>query len=143
MPERAAVEPDAPVTLRPSCATSDRLWLAYLPDAASGQLVLKGLPPVGWRAAWLDPRTGGEHSLGPVDPGLDLSYRPPTPPSGEEAAMTATEAVDVGATMPDARATLPSPIRGRRHPRRAAPPTAPLWLVGARVRSVDTAGVTP
>jgi hypothetical protein len=49
-----------------------------------GQPVVKGLAPREWRAAWLDPRTGTRHDLGAIEPALDLSYRPPPPPSGED-----------------------------------------------------------
>jgi hypothetical protein len=59
------------------------LRVAYLP-AGHGRAVLKGLAPTGWRASWLDPRTGGSQGIGEVDPALDLSWRAPERPSAED-----------------------------------------------------------
>lgn len=71
-------------TMAPVCATvPDRLLLAYLP-AAQGQLVVKGLAPRAWRARWIDPRSGAEHALPKAVPAVDLSYRPPAPPSTDD-----------------------------------------------------------
>jgi hypothetical protein len=71
-------------SLRPACAlVPDRLLLAYFPEVV-GKPVVKGLTDRPWRAAWLDPRSGARHDLGPAEPALDLSYSPPAPPSPDD-----------------------------------------------------------
>ena len=38
----------------------------------------------GWRARWLDPRTGAEQAIGAAEPGLDLAWRAPGAPTAED-----------------------------------------------------------
>jgi hypothetical protein len=84
-PERVELQP-GPLGYepRPSCAeVPGVLRLVYLP-AGPGRPLLKGLAAVPWRAGWLDPRSGVFDPIGQIDPALDLSWRAPERPSGED-----------------------------------------------------------
>ena len=85
-PERAELDPLEPdPRLRPACAVAPgQTWLVYLPRA-EGRLTLKGLDPLPWRAAWIDPRTGARTEIGPARPSaLELAWSAPPAPSTED-----------------------------------------------------------
>ena len=81
-PERArSVDRDVPPVHQPACAQiADQLWLVYCP-VGSGNVELLGLDDLGWRAAWIDPRTGAEQAIGPVSVPADGAWAAPDAPT--------------------------------------------------------------
>ena len=83
--ERVQLDPSpGELSQRPFCAIApDSTWVVYLPRA-TGQVVLKGIEPAAWRAAWFDPRTGGVQEVGAVEPTADHKWRAPASPSPDD-----------------------------------------------------------
>jgi hypothetical protein len=94
-PERVELDPTPLQIRRPFCAIVDSaLWIVYVPTA-EGKLLLKGLAPLAWQAAWLDPRTGEQHVIGAVQVGLTHRWQAPAAPTTEDWVLVLTAADDV------------------------------------------------
>jgi hypothetical protein len=63
--------------------------VVYRPQV-SGDVTLKGIEPRAWRASWIDPRAGTAQGAGPVDVGIDLTWRAPSAPSDEDWLLVVT-----------------------------------------------------
>jgi hypothetical protein len=90
-PERArSVNRKAPRERQPACGIlpdgPDARWIVYLPadSFASANVLLLGVEAGRWRARWLDPRTGTEHEIGPVEVPDDGIWPAPPRPSPDD-----------------------------------------------------------
>jgi hypothetical protein len=96
-PEHVRLDPHPPQPIhRPVCAVAPRAaWVAYVPRAV-GHLVLSGVESLDWRARWLDPRTGDEQVIGPVQPDRTAVWRAPSAPSDDDWVLVLTNSTGIG-----------------------------------------------
>lgn len=75
---------------RPACTRiRSSVWIIYLPRA-TGQVIVKGIEPLVWRARWLDPRGGGTHDIGVIDVPASRKWRAPQAPSEDDWVLVLT-----------------------------------------------------